>query len=348
MNRVKGKLYISYRPRRDGERIRLYSPFGSQEFEAEYEAAKARLGGASIGAGLAVKGSVRSIVICYLDSEPFKALKPSVREKRKRLLERFAEKNATRMLGDLAPDDVRVMMKKIVSPHVQRLWRQTIRTMCVWAVGERLLKRNPMTDVEPVALPEATPHRRWMPEHVAAFRARWPSGTVERRALEFLICTMARGRSDISRLTRSNVRNGCIVFVASKNGEAMEIPISPDLAAEIAAVPATDLLFFRGVMGRPTTGKRFGEMFKRACKAAGLDDDLTAHGLRHAGAAEAAEAGASVAEIAALLGDRSWQMAKHYAEQAEKKRLIANYHARRRARKDGTNGGPDSQTDSQT
>ena len=143
-------------------------------------------------------------------------------------------------------------MAKIRSPHTRRLWRQAMSSMCGWAADQAppLLARNPFLEVGPVALPKSMPHRRWMPEHVAAFRERWPSGTIERRALEALINTMARGRSDVARLSRTNIRDGAIYFIAAKNGEAMDgIPISPELQVELAAVPATDLLLFRNKVG---------------------------------------------------------------------------------------------------
>ena len=153
-------------------------------------------------AGQAVKGSVRSIATAYLAGDGFLALKPAVQRKRRVEIERFAEKNGHRMLGKMAADDIKAMMAKIRSPHVRRLWRQALSSMCTWAADQAppLLARNPFAEVGPVALPKSIPHRRWMPEHVAAFRARWPSGTIERRALEALINTMARGCSDVARL----------------------------------------------------------------------------------------------------------------------------------------------------
>jgi integrase len=344
-NRVKGTLYVSYRPRHDGPRIRLYAPIGSQEFEAEYQAAKARYHGAP-GEGIALKGSARYVATAHLASQAFADLSPDVRRQRRRVIEGFASKNGDRMLDALTVDDVKRMMTKIASPHVRRLWRQALSTMCAWASDQTppLVRKNPFAETTPVALPQAVPFRRWLPEHVDAFRRRWPTGTVQRRALEFLLCTMARGRSDVSRLTRRNIRNGCVVFTAAKNGEEMIVPVSLELAAEIAAFDQHDLLFFRNTLGKPMTGKRFGEMFKAACVAAGLDDDLTAHGLRHAGACEAAERGENVPTIMALLGDRSPQAAMVYVKQAEKVRMVREYHRRRT----GTNGGPIIPNESQT
>ena len=330
---VKGITYV-YARLPGGPRIRLLSPIGSEAFSHEYRSALDRLQGPA-GAGQAVKGSVRSIATAYLAGDGFLALKPAVQRKRRVEIERFTEKNGHRMLGKMAADDIKAMMAKIRSPHVRRLWRQALSSMCSWAADQAppLLARNPFAEVGPVALPKSIPHRRWMPEHVAAFRARWPSGTIERRALEALINTMARGCSDVARLSRTHIRDGALYFTAAKNGEAMDgIPISPELAAEISAVPATDLLLFRNKVGAPISPNRFGEMFRRACDAAGLPADLRAHGLRHTGACEAAERGESMLTIMALLGDRSPQAAMVYVRQAETARLLRDAHARRTAK----------------
>jgi len=326
----KGITYV-YARLPGGPRIRLLSPLGTEAFTHEYRNALDKLQG-PVGAAQAVKGSVRAIATAFLASDAFLALKKDGRAKYRREIERFAEKNGHRMLGEMAAEDVRAMMRKISSPHTARLWRQALSTMCAWAQAESMVRRNPFREVEAPEMPQAKPHRRWMPEHIEAFRRKHPTGTVERLALEFLICTMARGCSDVSRFGRANIKNGNVVWIAAKNGEEMTVPISRDLATEIAAAPhgdVVDLMFFRTRQGRRMTPQRFGEIFKAGCIAAGLDDDLTAHGLRHAGASEAAENGASVPKIAALLGDRSWQMAQRYASQAEKKRMVAEYHAER-------------------
>jgi integrase len=329
----KGITYV-YARLPGGPRIRLLSPIGSEAFSHEYRTALDRLQG-PVGTGQAAKGSVRAIATAYLASSAFRALKPDVQRRRQAEIERFCEKNAHRMLGKMAADDVKAMMAKIVSPHTQRLWRQALSSMCSWAADQAppLLARNPFAEVGPVALPKAVPYRRWMPEHVAAFRARWPSGTIERRALEALINTMARGCSDVSRLSRTHIRDGALYFVAAKNGEAMDgIPISPELQAEIDLVPATDLLLFRNKLGAPLAPKRFGDMFRYACDEARLPSDLSAHGLRHAGACEAAERGESVLTIMALLGDRSPQAAMVYVKQVETARLMREAHVRRQAK----------------
>jgi integrase len=261
-------------------------------------------------------------------------------------LKGFSAANGARRFAALTEADALALLDQIAMPITRLRWLQAMRRLIGWATEQRppLLQIDPFARIGNPELPEQKPHRRWMPEHVAGYRARWPSGSTERRMLEALIASAARGRSDVRRFGRANIHNGFLVWTAKKNGETVEAPITPELAAEIAAIP-DQLLFFLGKRG-PMSERTFGETFAAACKAAGLDDDLRAHGLRHDAACEAAENRGTVPEIAALLGDRDWKQAMHYVKQADKKRLGAQAHARRA--KTRTAAGSESQTDSQT
>jgi integrase len=329
-----------------GPRVALKSLPGTEAFTAERAEALAQLTG-SIGASLAAPGSVRSIVTSYLNSDHFAAtFKPSVRAKHKRTLERFAGKNGGKTFAALTGENVAAMLGKIGTPHMQKLWRQAMVGLCKWAVGEKLIARSPMRDLDPIKMPKAVSHRRWMPEHVKTFRGRHKSGSIERLALELLLNSAARGRSDVRRMGRANVRNGNLIFTARKNGATMVVPVLPGLAAELAARDPDDLVFFRGKTGAPMAEGTWGRMFRKAVTAAGLDADLTPHGIRHAAACEAAEHGASEATIMAILGDTDPRAAAVYVRQARKAMLIANHYAARAAA--GTNQVPVTGSGSQT
>jgi len=324
---TKGITYV-YARLPGGPRIRLLSPLGSEAFTYEYRAAIDKLRG-PIGQDLGLaKGSVRAIATAYLASPEFARLSPSARKTYRREIERFATKNAPRMLGDLASDDIRSMMRKIASPHTARSWRQALSSVCRWAVDRDLLRRNPLRsrraemsrgDAAPALDARACCRlpRRPSDRDGAAAGARVRAlhdgaGTVGYRPHDALQHQGRQRRMDGAEERRADVR-----------------PVAVELQAEIDAAPRDDLLFFRTLRGSPMSAHRFGVMVARAVAEAGLPPDLTAHGLRHAGASEAAENGASVPEIAALLGDRSWKMAQRYASQAERPRMIADYHARR-------------------
>ena len=71
---------------------------------------------------------------------------------------------------------------------------------------------------------------------------------------------------------------------------------------------------------RPFTANGFGNWFRRRCDEAGLPD-CSAHGLRKAGAARAAENGATTHELMAIFGWQTVKEAERYTQAAQRKRL---------------------------
>jgi integrase len=325
----KGYEYIYVRIG-NGKRVRLHAMPGTEAFTAEYARAIETLKG-PVGIGRGLAGSIRALATRYLASDAFRALSANQQERYRKRIERFATANGHRAVETLDGNYFRAALAELASVHERNLWQYALVGMFRWGAEQHppLVRQNPFLGIKADKTAESKPHRRWLPGHVAAFRSAHATGTIERRAFEFIMCTLARGRSDVSRMTRHNVQGGVVSFTAAKNGEAMEgLPISPWLKAELAAVPATELIFFRGRDGRPMSGDAFGKMFKAACKAAGLDDDLTPHGIRHAGACEAAERGESVLTIQRMLGDRKIEAALVYVQQAETVRMRREAHLR--------------------
>jgi hypothetical protein len=75
----------------------------------------------------------------------------------------------------------------------------------------------------------------------------------------------------------------------------------PELPATLDAGPTDDLAFIAAGNGNPLTKESLGNLFAEACRAAGVRK--SAHGLRgKAAAANAANHGATVAELEAIFG----------------------------------------------
>jgi len=91
------------------------------------------------------------------------------------------------------------------------------------------------------------------------------------------------------------------------------------LRATIKAGPTGDLALITGERGEPLTKESFGNYFREACRAAGVNK--SAHGVRKIGATRAAENGATVAELEALFGWRGGGMASLYTREADRRRL---------------------------
>lgn len=110
---------------------------------------------------------------------------------------------------------------------------------------------------------------------------------------------------------------GTLTFQVTKNGERRSVPLvnfAADRMREHAKVRRLDTdLVFPGSNGRPLEiGKMFGEALARA----GIED-FHFHDLRHTAASALAMNGATLAEIAEVLGHKTLQMVKRYAHLTE-------------------------------
>ncbi len=127
-------------------------------------------------------------------------------------------------------------------------------------------------------------HHSWSIEEVEAFELRHPIGTKAR--LAFAILLLTRWASRRRRATGSaHVRDGQDQYTQAKNEHRhpieMDIPLHPDLAAAIAAIPSGHMTFLVTEYGKPFTANGFGNAFKDWCRQANLPH-CSAHGLRKA------------------------------------------------------------------
>ena len=150
-------------------------------------------------------------------------------------------------------------------------------------------------------------------------QARWSIGTRERVWLDVLLYTGLR-RGDAVKLGRQHVRDGVATLKTEKTDTEVTLPILPVLAETLAAGPCGDLAFIVGEGGRPLTKESFGNLFRKACRTAGLRR-RSAHGLRKTAATRAANAGATVAQLEAIFGWQGGAMAALYTRAADRRRL---------------------------
>jgi integrase len=79
------------------------------------------------------------------------------------------------------------------------------------------------------------------------------------------------------------------------------------------------MTFICGANGKPLTKESFGNLFKDACKAAGVGG--SAHGVRKIAATTAANNGATFAQLRALFGWTTDAMPSLYPRTADRERL---------------------------
>ena len=121
------------------------------------------------------------------------------------------------------------------------------------------------------------------------------------------------------RLGRQHVRNGVATIKTEKTDTEVTLPILPVLAETLRAGPCGDLTFIVGATSHPLDKRSFGNQFRKACRAAGVN--RSAHGLRKIAATRAANAGATVAELEAIFGWSGGRMASLYTRTADRRQL---------------------------
>jgi integrase len=115
-----------------------------------------------------------------------------------------------------------------------------------------------------------------------------------------------------------DLKRGTLTFHETKNGERRAVPLTGQalvLLQQEAKVRRLDTaLVFPDATGRKPYGIR--EAFEGAVERAGIVD-LRFHDLRHTTASYLAMSGASLAEIAEVLGHKTLAMVKRYAHLSE-------------------------------
>jgi integrase len=97
----------------------------------------------------------------------------------------------------------------------------------------------------------------------------------------------------------------------------------PELSETIAAGPTGELSIIASKKGQPIRKEVLGNLFKEACRAAGINK--SAHGIRKAAATRAANNGATVATLEAIFGWEGGQMASLYTKAADRRALAAEH-----------------------
>ncbi|MEX0745640.1 MAG: tyrosine-type recombinase/integrase [Phycisphaeraceae bacterium] len=134
-------------------------------------------------------------------------------------------------------------------------------------------------------------------------------------------------RSDVVQLGRQHVRDSWFRFRQHKNRNrnpmTIDIPVLPELQRVIEASPTGDMTFLITEYGRPFSIAGFGNKMREWCNQAGLPH-CSAHGLRKAGAALAAENGATEHQLMAIFGWRTIQEAERYTKAARRKKMAGD------------------------
>ncbi|MDP3940645.1 MAG: tyrosine-type recombinase/integrase [Deltaproteobacteria bacterium] len=307
-----------YFRRGKARRIRL-PVLGSGDFDEAYQAALSGVSATTRKPKIGVN-SLEWLIAQYRQSAAYATLATATRRQRDNIFLHIIERSGrasyravTATVVDQGAND------RKATPAQARNFLDALRGLFRWAKASELVEIDPTESVKNPKRCKGPGFKVWTDADVAAYECRWAAGTKERVWLHVLLYTGLR-RGDAVRIGRQHVKDGIATIRQEKTGTEVNIPMPAELEATLSTGPTGDLAWICGTRGEPLKKESFGNVFKRACVAAGLTDK-SAHGVRKNRATTAAEAGLSVAELESLFGWQGGTMASHYTRSANRKRL---------------------------
>lgn len=312
---VNHKTYFYFRVGK-GRRTPMPVP-GSDTFVPAYREALAQVGRKP---RRQTAGTLEWLINRYRETSVYRSLSRATRKQRDNIFKGVIEK-----AGDVSfkavskPKIVQGREDRAETPAQARNFLDAMRGLFRWAVDAELVDTDPTAGVKNPPRVKGPGFAIWTDSEVEAYRDRWPLGTKERVWLEVVIGTGAR-RGDAVTLGRQHMRGDMLSVETQKESVWAYVPVLPEMLDAIKAGPTGDLTFIVGESGRNLTKESFGNMFRHACRAAGVNK--SAHGLRKYTATAYAEAGLSEAELESIFGwVRGSSMAAHYSRNAERQRI---------------------------
>jgi integrase len=268
-------------------------------------------------------GSFGALVAAYFaDRQAFGEKKPSTQRIYRMILEPLAEIHGHKPVALLERRHIKQWKDaRGETPGMANMIVRVVRMLLAYAVENEYRRDNPAQRIKLFKLGE---HRAWTDEECAGFEARWPSGTMQRRA--YMLARYTGQRCiDLANMTRAHCKGGAIRVMQQKTtdgrtNEELWIPLHRDLAAELALGTEHMSLLIKA-HGAAFDSNSLGIWFADAIEQAGLPDACVMHGLRKTAARRLAEAGCSAHQIASITGHKSLAEIERYTKAADQKRM---------------------------
>jgi integrase len=194
---------------------------------------------------------------------------------------------------------------------------RAVSALFTWAVDREWIEHTPVTRIK--ALPGG--HlRAWTREEADTAEERLPAHLAR---VVILARYTGQRRGDLCVMGWSAYDGASIRLVQQKTGAPLVLPVHPILKTHLDAWPCEALTILTDKRARPWKPQDLSHILPRELARIGLSDDLNVHGLRKLAAAELADAGCSVHEIAAITGHQSLSMVQLYTRSADQERLAS-------------------------
>ncbi|MCK1672714.1 tyrosine-type recombinase/integrase [Bradyrhizobium sp. 150] len=324
-----GKTVFYYR-RPGQKKVRLKIGAGvlpwSPTFMDAYEQAQGQARSA-LGASRTVPGTVNAALVSYYQSVAFtKGLAISTQKTRRAILENFRKDHGDKRIALMHTAALQIMIGG-KTPAAQRGFKKAMRGFIDHCMELGMLRADPLLGLKFTKLKKSSGFLTWTEDDITKYRERHASGTKARLALELILQT-GHARSDAVRMGRQHVKAGTLSMRRQKTGVAFDIPLLPDLLAELTHQKANQLFYLTTEYGKPFTAAGFGNWFADRCREAAVPG--RAHGLRKASAVRHALNGATAPELMAWHGWKTISEAQRYIEEANRIKLAASAGAKMR------------------
>jgi integrase len=315
VNRIKGRAYLSFRIRgvNGGKRIRLPDDPASQEFRDAYAAAMAGETATRPTIKKDAPGTIGAKIAEYIASPVYRSLSPSSKTGYSSRLEQVRTDYGHYGFAGLKKERIE---KFFLAPLADRPGAQldTLKKLRI-LINHFGLTPDPTAGIK---RPKSKGIRAWTDRELAAFERRWPIGTKQRTAYALML-NMGTARVDTHLLTWHQVDDGAC-YSRHKTGVAVDMEVSDDLYAALAATPRKHVCVITTEYGKPFTIDGFSGFMRDAISKAGLPLDCQPHGLRKTLGRMLADAGASAHDIMAALGHTTLAEAERYTKEADRRR----------------------------
>lgn len=312
--------HVWYVRKGKGPRYRLRSEFGSDSFNAEYEAA---IQGKMALRSQTTTGTLQWLWDAYRKADAWKALSPATRKQRENIMLHVLKANGSEPFSSVQSEDITDGLdRRVETPSAARNFLDTMRGLFQWAKGRRHVRVDPTAGLKAPKRRKSSGFEAWTHEDIAKYQKKYPIGTHERVWLDVLLYTGLR-RGDAALVGPGHVQDGVVTIATEKSGETVVValPILDVLQHTLDAGPIGDKTWIIGKRGHSFVKEAFGNVFSEAAQAAGIEK--SAHGVRKIAATIAAENGATEAELDAIFGWTGGRMASHYTRRANRAKLAA-------------------------
>lgn len=132
-------------------------------------------------------------------------------------------------------------------------------------------------------------------------------------------------RSDCLRIAPQHYdrQRKLITIQQQKTGQTVQLPVPPQLAAALEAIPTINenVPFYEAMRGKPISNEGLTAAYQRTKKAAGVRQEVWIHDLRRTLAVSLYELSKDLRVVEQMLGHRSLSSTAHYLEHRDPEKL---------------------------